>query len=363
MVMRKSADLPLHGGSAPPWLFKRMTRLAGLICELIVIDYGPKELLKKLSDPIWFQAFGCVLGFDWHSSGLTTVTCGAIKEAYRKTSGAIGIHIAGGKGGTSRKTPQEISEIADRFALNFGEKLIYASKLSAKVDSACLQDGYNLYHHCFLFDGEGNWTVIQQGMNEQNRYARRYHWFAEALDKDFVNEPHSGIITSRRMEDILNMVARESANAREVIVEFIKDKPDKVIDELTGEDILFLPAHHNVKLSTRDAHRLRDLMMKINQTPPEDFEKLIGFPGVGPSTVRALALIAELVYQTPVSSTDPARFSFAHGGKDGHPFPVDRNLYDRDIAILEDVVRKAKISPNDKDHALRRLQLWLNLRY
>ncbi len=360
MIKRKQADLPLHGGQAPAWLFKRMTRLAGILCELIVSEFGSKELLARLSDPFWFQALGCILGFDWHSSGLTTVTCGAIKEAYKRTNGKLGIYVAGGKGGVSRKTPQEIDSIADKNSISLGDKLIYASKLSAKVDSSAVQDGYQLYHHCFFFDDAGRWTVVQQGMNENNRYARRYHWFADTdMNIDFVDEPHSGIITEAQAKNVLNLVAKESNEARNKVVEISKEKPSAIINDFLTEDNLFLPAHHNVKLNPKEANNLIRIMQKINEHRPENFEKLLGIKGVGPKTIRSLVLIAELLYQTPVSHSDPAKYSFAHGGKDGHPFPVDRKLYDNNISFLEHILLRAKFNPNEKDNALKRLQRWI----
>ena len=358
MIRYKQADLPLHGGQAPAWLFKKMIRLAGVLCEIIVVEFGSKELLERLADPFWFQAFGCVLGFDWHSSGLTTVTCGAVKEAYKRMGDDLGIYVAGGKGGVSRKTPSEISEIASRRSISVGERLIYASKLSAKVDSSAVQDGYQLYHHCFFFDDAGRWAVVQQGMNENNRYARRYHWFAQG-NIDFVNEPHSGIITDRQIKDVLNMVASDSDKAREKAVEISKEDPEKILDGIVAEDNLFMPAHHEVKLGGLEANQLRKMMYKIRESQPANFEQMLGLRGVGPKTIRSLALIAELVYNTPVSHNDPAKFSFAHGGKDGHPFPVERKLYDDNIAFLEEILLRAKFNPNEKDNALRRLQRYL----
>jgi uncharacterized protein len=358
MLRRSQADLPLHTGQAPGWLFGRMVRLAGSVCQLIVIDYGPEELLQRLADPYWFQAFGCVLGFDWHSSGLTTVTCGAVKEAYKKIGPDLGIHVAGGKGGVSRRTPHEIEAVAQARAITEGNRLIYSSKLSAKVDSAAVQDGYQLYHHCFFFDDRGRWAVVQQGMNDANRYARRYHWFADQ-PIDFVDEPHRGIITDKPAAAVLNMVARESAPARATVVDMLKDHPERLLDQVTPGESLFMPAHHHVALAPQEARQLEKILRAWSETPPVNFEQMLGCPGVGPKTVRSLALIAELVYNTPPSRRDPARYSFAHGGKDGFPFPVDRNLYDRNNALLESVVRRAKIAPAEKDHALKRLQTWL----
>jgi len=357
--MRRSvAHLPLHGGQAPPWLFRRMKKLAGAIVRMIVIEYGPGEMLSRLADPMWFQAFGCVLGFDWHSSGLTTVTCGAMKEAYRMMDEDLGIFVAGGKGGVSRKTPGEIEQVGEKHAID-PQHLVYASKMSAKVDSAAVQDGYQLYHHCFFFDNTGRWCVVQQGMNEQTRFARRYHWLGDRLDS-FVNEPHSGIIAEAKGE-ALNMVASESDRCRQACAEISRIEPAKILREVTCGGELFLPKRHPVTETDLNVPHLQRIMRSIYQTQPASFEQLLGLGGVGPKTIRSLALIAELVYDAPASRRDPATFSFAHGGKDGHPFPVDRRLYDRNIAVLEQCVLRARINGNEKDHALRRLQGWLQV--
>lgn len=364
-MLRKSiANLPLHAGQAPRWLFQRMERLAGAIIELSVIEFGPAEMLQRLADPFWFQAFGCILGFDWHSSGLTTVTCGAMKQAYKRIGPQMGIHVAGGKGGASRKTPSEIADIADRRAITSGESLIYASRLSAKVDSAALQDGYQLYHHCFFFDDAGTWTVVQQGMNDANGYARRYHWFAERRI-DFVNEPHAGIITDSRSASVLNMVAEDAQAARAAVVEITGEDPKRILAEVPLEDNLFMPKRHEVVLAPGELRQLEKVLTAAQEMEIgigiDKFEQILGLKNVGPTTVRALALLAELIYDAPASRRDPAKYSFAHGGKDGFPFPVDRELYDRNIGTLEQTVQRARINPNEKDQALRRLQRWLKV--
>ena len=362
MLHKSTAILPLHGGEAPRWLFERMHRLAGPIVELIVAEFGSAEMLRRLADPFWFQAFGCVLGFDWHSSGLTTVTCGALKQAYQRIGPGLGIHVAGGKGGTSRKTPHEIADVADHRGLLTADKLIYASKLSAKVDSAAVQDGYQLYHHSFFFDETGRWGVVQQGMNKTNRYARRYHWYAdEAID--FVNEPHAGIITQMPASDVLNMVAGEAERSRRAAVDLFGWDPVKLLAEVPAEANLFMPRRHEVILQPRERSQLEKVLRSARDVRVSNYEQLLTVKDVGPKTVRSLALIAELIFNAPASRRDPAKYSFAHGGKDGHPFPVERELYDRNIARLEDAVRKVRISPNEKDHALRRLQQYLKLEY
>jgi uncharacterized protein len=359
-MARRIAQLPLHGGEAPPWLFQRMTRLAGAVSQIIVMDFGPAELIRRLSDPLWFQAFGCVLGFDWHSSGLTTVTCGALRQAYLHIGPEMGVHVAGGKGGTSRQTPVQIENIAASLGLpDAARRLIYASKMAAKVDSAAVQDGYDLYHHSFFFDDRLNWCVVQQGMNEQNRYARRYHWLGEKV-QDFVNEPHAAIAAQAPAEKqlMLNFVAAESAPARTATVDVTHIEPAKILKEIpkSDEPDLFMPAHHPVLPGDIDRKHLERIARVIEDNPPQTFEQLLGMQGVGAATLRSLALLADLIYAKPVSRRDPATFSYAHGGKDGHPFPVDRPTYDGNIAFLEEMVGKARLDAVEKDNALRRLQ-------
>ncbi len=358
-MARRTAYLPLHGGKAPSWLFRRMHRLAGAITQLIVEDFGPRTMLDRLSDPCWFQAFGCVLGFDWHSSGLTTVTCGALGEAYRRMGADLGIHVAGGKGGASRKTPAQIADVAAHRSLD-GDTLVYASRMSAKVDSAAVQDGYQLYTHHFFFTDDNAWAVVQQGMSDETGYARRYHWLSETTDA-FVCEPHNAVLSPTPPGALikLNMVASESDASRNACTAIAHENPDRILAECGDEPSLFMPAHHPVLPRDIDGPWLRKLCTKLADEPPETFEALLGRPGVGPKGIRSLALVAELLYNTPASVRDPATFSFAHGGKDGHPFPVLRHTYDQTIATLEDVVRKARINPNDKDHALYRLASFL----
>jgi hypothetical protein len=365
-MRRQVAHLPLHGGKAPPWLFKRMHRLAGSIIQLIVEDCGPGEMLSRLSDPMWFQAFGCVLGFDWHSSGLTTVTCGAIGEAYRRMGNDLGIHVAGGKGGASRKTPAQITRVADQYSLP-GDRLVYASRMAAKVDSAAVQDNYQIYTHHFFFSEEGNWCVVQQGMNEVNSYARRYHWLGSTL-RDFVCEPHIAVASPPAEEkNLLNMVAAEADQARTRATELTHIQPDKLLREIGGGPSLFLPDHHAVKPKDINPARLSKILRTVHERQPTDFENLLGIQGVGPKTVRSLALIGELIYGTPACNrdltrrwdpVDPPTFSYAHGGKDGYPYPVDKENYDRSISVLESAVRRARIDPAGRDQALFRLNRW-----
>lgn len=346
------AHLPLHYGRAPHWLFDRMRKLAREIVIAIVSENGAENLLNKLSDPFWFQAFGCVLGFDWHSSGMTTTVCGAIKEGIKGVEEDLGFFAAGGKGGTSRKTPQEIEAVGERTSLD-PKPLIYASRMSAKVDNTALQDGYQIYHHAFFFTPKGSWCVVQQGMNEETRYARRYHWLSEEV-KDFVCEPHSAVCCDHRGTP-LNMVAEKSGQARNVTAEISTERPESLISELKKLQTLTLPAHHEVSLTEIHPERLYKIFLKTYEHQPEDFETLLGLRGVGPKTIRALALISELVYGAEPSFQDPVRFSFAHGGKDGHPYPVDRKGYDQTIAILKRAVSAAKIGRRERMEALRRL--------
>lgn len=346
------AYLPLHGGAAPRWLFERMVLLSRQITLVIVEEFGPGEMLSRLSDPHWFQAFGCLLGFDWHSSGLTTVVCGALKQALAGLERDAGLLVAGGKGATSRKTPSEIERAAERFSFE-PQPLIYASRMAAKVDSAALQDGYQVYHHTFLWTPAGRWAVVQQGLNPEARYARRYHWLSEAV-ADFVVEPHKAII-SEDAALTLNMVAAEAEDCRALSARLSHQPPDKTIGEVRRLQSLELPSHHHVHLADIRAERLDKALRKAYEANPQDFEQLLGTEGVGPKSVRALALISDLVYGARTSFRDPARFSFAHGGKDGHPYPVDRRTYDRSIEILRRAVQRARIGRTEKLEALRRL--------
>jgi hypothetical protein len=344
-------DLPLHTGKAPRWLFQRMRRLAAGIVEVMVEEGGPDFVLARLSDPHWFQALGCVLGFDWHSSGVTTTVCGALKEALRGRGASLGLWAAGGKGRTSRKAPEEIARACETSGAD-ADRLIYSSRMSAKVDSAALQDGYQIYAHTFLFTSEGSWAVVQQGMNQETRLARRYHWLSNDL-VDFVDEPHKAVCSDDRPR-VLNMVATESAPAREASAEAARRDPDRLFGDL--EPYLFMPRRHDVRVE-RDINprHLSKVLLCTYEHQPGSFEELLGVKGVGPKTVRALALISELIYDKPASCRDPARFSFAHGGKDGTPFPVDRATYDRSIEILAGSLRRARLEQSDKRRAFRRL--------
>jgi len=347
------ANLPLHHGKAPRWLFSRMVPLAREITIAIVSEFGPEEMLRRLSHPYWFQAFGCVLGFDWHSSGVTTTLCGALKEGVKGLERDLGLFVAGGKGKTSRKTPSEIEEWGEKISMD-PAPLVYASRMSAKVDSSAVQDGYQLYHHTFIFTPKGDWTVVQQGMNDANHYARRYHWLGESVS-DFVNEPHSAILSEAR-GTTLNLTATESEEARTTITGIaIEESPEKVLEELKKLKTLSLPTRHEIL--TRDLHpdSLRKIILSAYERQPQDFEQLLGLSGVGPKTIRALSLISELVHGVVPSYRDPARYSFAHGGKDGIPYPVDRNTYDQSIEILSRAINRTKLDLSEKQKAFQRL--------
>jgi hypothetical protein len=342
----------LHGGDAPQWLFRRMTQLAREIALLIASDFGPDELLRRLSDPFWFQAFGCVLGFDWHSSGVTTTTCGALKEGLRPLERELGIFVCGGKGRVSRNTPNEIERACETSGRAAGS-LVYASRMSAKVDSAAVQDGYQIYHHCFIFTRSGLWCVVQQGMNEVNRTARRYHWLSSGVE-DFVCEPHAAVCCDTRVA-ALNLVARESGRCRAAIASIAAAKPDEALLEIERATHLALPARHPLSVADIDPARLRKVLLATYEGGAQDFAAVLATPGLGAKSLRALSLISELIYGAAPSFRDPARFSYAHGGKDGHPYPVDCETYGQSIEVLRRAVSAAKMGEYDRTRALRRL--------
>lgn len=347
------AQLPLHGGKAPAWLFSRMTKLAREIVTHIVAEYGAEEVLRRLSDPFWFQAFGCVLGFDWHSSGVTTTTCGAIKEGIRGLERDLGFYAAGGKGGVSRHTPAEVTAACETLGRDPGP-LVQASRLSAKVDSAAVQDGYQLYHHAFFFTAAGQWCVVQQGMNEANRMARRYHWLGERVD-DFCCEPHAAVCCDARGAPVLNLVAAESTAVRTVSTTLATQPAERTLREIERVPELVLPARHAVRMTDINPRHLEKVLVRTYARQPASYAELLSVEGVGPKTLRALALVAELIHGARASTRDPARFGFAHGGKDGTPYPVDRATYDRTIQILHDALNRAGAERTEKVRAFRRL--------
>jgi uncharacterized protein len=347
--------MPLHWGKAPAWLFDRMVRLCRAVTEIVVADYGADELLRRFSDPVWFQSFGCVLGFDWHSSGVTTTVCGALKEAVKGQEADLGLYVCGGKGGASRKTPAEIEGFSERFSLD-SERLVRASRLSAKVDSAALQDGFQIYQHVFIGTTAGSWAVVQQGMNTETRWARRYHWLSEGL-QDFTVEPHAGIVCDQFGKP-LNMVAAEADAARQAVVALSAQSPEVTVHDLERIRALGMPEQHPVGLADVRPSYLQKVLVSTYERPPADFSSLLLGKGIGPKTVRALALIAEVTHGAPLSFRDPVTYTFAVGGKDGWPYPVDRNAYDRSVAFLEKGIREAKLGNKDKLDALRRLDGW-----
>jgi hypothetical protein len=299
---------------------------------------------------------GCVLGFDWHSSGLTTTVCGAIKEGIKGISDEIGLFIAGGKGKAAIKTPDEIRLICEKTSLS-APSLIYASRLSAKVDNSAIQDGYSLYHHTIFFTTDGNWCVIQQGMNPENQYARRYHWLSENV-KSFVCEPHAAICALKKEKVVLNLVAKESEATRKTNASLARKHPDRLFREWRNIQRLYLPRHHFIGPDDINPKRLYKTFIKAYEAQPKDFEKLLGVRGVGPKSLRALSLISEIIYDKRPSFRDPARFGFAHGGKDRHPYPVNLPLYDKSIEILKEAVNSARLGYTEKLKAIRRLSLF-----
>ncbi len=353
--MRRSgiANLPLHYGKAPRWLFNKMVELSEKIVELILLEQGSGQLLRKLSDPYWFQAFGCVLGFDWHSSGLTTTALGALKVALSKRNGELGLFIAGGKGKQALKTPEEIDYISDRFSLN-GDFLKYVSRIVAKVDNVALQDGYTLYHHTIIFTKNNDWCVIQQGLNDSNGYARRYHWLKEKLSS-FVIEPHTAICSNRRESSVLDLTAKSSEKTQNALVDFLSNETHVIEKELNFVSKLKLPRRHFILPEDLNSKRVKRAILTASEKKPENFEQLLSLRGVGEKTLRALALVSELIYSAPASIEDPARFSFAHGGKDGHPFPVDKTVYNNTIETLKEVISKVKVGESDKNKMFKRL--------
>jgi len=352
-----TANLPLHGGHAPRWLFERMVKMSAEIAGWIVVEQGTAELFRRLSDPVWFQAFGAVMGMDWHSSGVTTTVCGALKEGLAKRGNELGVFVAGGKGKVSRRTPHELLDYGNRTGID-GARLAYNSRMAAKVDSAAIQDGFGIYHHSFFVTSEGEWAVVQQGMRGNDGTARRYHWLGSQVS-DFVNEPHAAIASDKSGQLVLNMVAGESAGARAVSTEFARQEPRVVDKEIARVITMALPTRHwvDIKQDINPAH-LRKVMLSTYEANPQNYEQLLAIPGVGPKSVRALALIADVIYESPASMRDPARFSFAHGGKDGHPYPVNRAVYDQSVEWLRDAVAKARIGHSERLKALRRLADW-----
>jgi len=353
MIRKFTANLPLHGGKAPMWLFNRMKKLAREMLLLIIKEYGHDEVLNRLSDPLWFQAFGCVLGFDWHSSGLTTTVNGAVKEALSGIEHETGIYMAGGKGGKSRNTPDEIAAFSEKLNKDLSD-FVTTSKLTAKVDSVAVQDGYQLYIHHILFTKEGKWAVIQQGMNEKNRYARRYHWISDDV-KSFVEEPHKAIAGEKKEDEVLNMTAKESADSRNFTLDLSKQDPEKVLKEVRIIQDVTLPRRHEILKEDINPKNFRKVLVSTYEKQAKDFADMLLVKGFGPKAMRSLVMISELVYNKEPSYNDPITYSYAHGGKDGIPYPVNRKLYDANIEFLRELTGKARIENSEKTNAFKRL--------
>lgn len=344
-----SADLPLHGGHVPPWLSERMAKLGLAIVETIAMEFSTSAVISKLGNPFWFQSFGAVMGMDWHSSGITTSVLGALKRSVNPHSKELGIYICGGKGKHSMKTPDELLGVGNRTGLN-GIELAGLSRLTAKVDNTAIQDGFQLYQHNFIVNTQGEWCVIQQGMNNNTSTARRYHWHSENL-QSFINEPHT-FIYGENQGKILNLTASDAATTRKKSLLIVNEHPDKIIKELSH---LTLPGHHDVRMKDVNMKRLGAMLWLAHENKPEDFEGLLMLKGMGPRTIQSVALVSEVIYGTPTRFNDPARFSFAHGGKDGHPFPVPVKVFDETISTLQTAIQRAKIGNSDKMHAIKKL--------
>lgn len=403
------ADLPLHTGTVPRWLADRMMTLGTLIVESLIQNYGRREVLVRLSDPLWFQSFGAVMGMDWHSSGITTSVLYALKRGLNPRAGELGIYVCGGRGKYSRRTPEELLSVSEAAGLN-GDELVRSSRLCAKVDNTAVQDGFQLYQHNFIITKDGDWAVVQQGMNVLERKARRYHWCSPFV-RSFVDEPHAAVVGDNRGA-ILNLTAHEADSARRGILELTRENPGHLIKDiaaavgsdrspttfgyggaskttvcvpaetqgllfpeyadsaaplqndslmLPGTEILqsgrnlSMPAHHEVRAENIDLKRLGAVLATAYTEQAENFESLLLTPGLGPRTLQSLALVSEVIHGTPSRFSDPARFSFAHGGKDGHPFPVPLKIYDESIRVLHDSIEKSKLGYSEKSECLERL--------
>ena len=395
MATRGIATFTLDYGHCPPWLFQRMVRLGREMTYVLIDEYGPDEFIKRIADPVWFQSLGTVLAFDWNASGLTTILTAALKEAIRGQEKDLGVFIAGGKGKTSRKTPDEIVQWGERLNFNqdLSRQLVYSSKMAAKVDSSLVQDGYQIYHHAFFFsnpsaDG-GAWTVVQQGMNTSNVTARRYHW-SDKINLDanpacrqagnFINEPHKGIASQKFLSSVLNLTSKDSQKTRDVSTDLIHSGTKQLLKDLEllrshqnsvskmisfkdpTDTYTFLKLegvefkHHDVELEDFNKSKYLDkILTKVAEMSPKTYEQIVATEGVGPKTIRALSLVSEIIYGAKPSYEDPARYSFAHGGKDATPYPVDRKTYDQTIEVLKDAVSKTRLNYEEKSKAIARL--------
>ena len=344
------ADLPLHGGRVPGWLAERMTRLGTAISETMVHDYGTSAFLSRLSDPFWFQALGAVMGMDWHSSGITTSVMGALKRGLAPKADELGLYVCGGRGRFSRNTPQELRLIADRQGFD-GDKLVRTSRLTARVDNNAIADGFQIYLHNFVVTSKGEWAVVQQGLNDRTGMARRYHWHSAAVS-DFVSAPHSGIV-GENQGTIMNLVDAQAKAAQNSLLEITREKPETALQAARH---LRMPAHHDVRSSNVDLKRLGAILAVAHDRDLHDFAELLLMEKLGPRTLQSLALIAEVVHGTPSRFADPARFSFALGGKDRHPFPVPLKTYDESLNFLRSALDTAKLDGGQKRDGFRRLE-------
>ena len=349
------ADLPLHGGRVPQWLAARMTTMGTAIVESVLHHYGRAELLARLSDPFWFQAFGSVMGMDWHSSGITTSVMGALKRGLNPRAHELGIYVCGGRGRQSRQTPDELRQIADRASLD-GDALVRTSRLAARVDNNAVGDGFQIYLHSFVLTQDGDWAIVQQGMNETSRLARRYHWHSAAV-RDFTSEPHSAIV-GEQVGTIQNLVDRRARPAQDALLAIAQDDPGRTIGELRR---LVMPAHHDVRRRDVDERRLGAVLALAHERDLRDFASFLLLEQLGPRTLQSLALVAEVVHGTPTRFSDPARFSFAHGGKDGHPFPVPLKVYDESVGVLKRALHSAKLGHSDKLDGMARLDTFARI--
>ncbi len=344
------ADLPLHGGHVPAWLAQRMTALGTAITEAILLQYGRPEFLRRLSDPFWFQALGSVMGMDWHSSGITTSVMGALKRGLNPRSGELGIFICGGRGRHSRNTPAELRGVADQHGLD-GEALVRHSRLTARVDNNAIGDGFQIYLHNFVVTQDGEWAVVQQGMNQATRMARRYHWHSPSV-RSFTEAPHTAIV-GEPQGTILNLVDPAAGQAQFALLDIVRAAPDTTLAEARK---LAMPRHHDVRAEDLDLKRLGAILALAYEREFTDFASLLLLENLGPRTLQSLALIAEVIHGAPSRFTDPARFSFAHGGKDGHPFPVPLKTYDESVGVLRRSLDAAKLGDRDKLEGFARLE-------
>lgn len=344
------ADLPLHYGTVPPWLAQRMATLGRAITEAVIMEYGKSVMIQRLSDPLWFQSLGAVMGMDWHSSGITTSVVGALKKAINPISKELGIYVCGGRGKHSRNTPDELIKVAEKTGLD-GEALVRSSKLTAKVDNTAIQDGFSIYLHSFFVTDEGEWAVVQQGMNDATGYARRYHWHSLAFN-DYLKEPHTSVV-GLNQGSILNLTAEAATATKQGIMDLTEEQPGKIMKE--AQRFVMMPSHHDVRAKDVDLKRLGSVLALAHNTDITNFEELLLLYGVGPRTLQSLTLVSEVIHGTASRFTDPARFSFAHGGKDGHPFPVPLTTYDDTLSILRTALDKAKIGHTDKTKAIKSL--------